>query len=92
MLEFAAGAGTGAAAIRVYGQPNTSSSIAPTRVSAQTLASPQGLFVDTAANLYVADTGANRVLIFPNTQAAPLGGMAAAFVIGQNSFDVSLRR
>jgi uncharacterized protein (TIGR03437 family) len=88
VLEFAAGAGTGAAAIRVYGQPNTSSSIAPTRVSAQTLAGPQGLFVDAAFNLYVADTGANRVLIFPNTQSAPLGGMAAAFVIGQNSFDV----
>lgn len=88
VLEFAAGAGTGASAIRVYGQPNFSSSIAPARASAQTLAGPQGVFVDAASNLYVADTGANRILIFPNTQAAPLGGMAAAFVIGQNSFDV----
>jgi uncharacterized protein (TIGR03437 family) len=88
VLEFASGASTGSSAIRVYGQPNTSSSILPTVASAQTLSNPQGLFVDTAYNLYVADTGANRVLIFPNTQAAPLSGMAAAFVIGQSSFNV----
>jgi uncharacterized protein (TIGR03437 family) len=86
VLEFAAGVRTGAAAIRVYGQPNMSSAVSPTLASAQTLSAPQGVFVDAAANLYVADTGANRVLVFPNTQAAPLSGMAAAFVIGQNSF------
>lgn len=87
VLEFRSGAGTGSSAIRVYGQPNLFSSAAPAVVSAQTLAAPQGLFVDSAHNLYVADTAANRVLIFPNTQAAPPAGMAAAFVIGQNRFD-----
>ena len=42
--------------------------------------------MDQASNLYVADTGANRVLIFPNTQNAPPAGVAASFVIGQASF------
>jgi uncharacterized protein (TIGR03437 family) len=86
VLEFAAAPGTGANAIRVFGQPNMSSSSAPAQASAQTLAAPQGLYVDAAFNLYVADTGANRVLIFPNTQSSPLAGAPAAFVIGQNSF------
>lgn len=91
VLEFPSGSGTGAAAIRVYGQPNNFSSIAPGpgQVSAQTLSAPLGVYVDQSYNLYVADTGANRVLIFPNTQAAPTAGMTAAFVIGSGSFDNS---
>jgi uncharacterized protein (TIGR03437 family) len=36
--------------------------------------------------LYVADTGANRVVIFPNTQNAPAAGMVATFVIGPAGF------
>src|SRR5262249_47916229 len=50
---------------------------------------PQGIAVDQASNLYVADTGANRILIFSNTQNAPPSGMAATFVIGQSGFDTS---
>jgi sugar lactone lactonase YvrE len=86
ILEFPAQAATGSPAIRVYGQPNMFTATTPAQLSAQTLTGPQGVFVDPASNLYVADTGANRVVIFPNTQAAPLAGQAAAFVIGQNSF------
>jgi uncharacterized protein (TIGR03437 family) len=89
VLEFAAGAGNGASAIRVYGQPNMSSSQKPTQLSAQTLSTPLGLTVDPASNLYVADNGANRVLIFPNTMDAPTAGTVAAFVIGQPSFTAS---
>jgi uncharacterized protein (TIGR03437 family) len=89
VLEFPAGAGTGASAIRVYGQPGMNSSTAPSHLSAQTLANPQGVAVDQAGNLYVTDTGSNRVLIFPSTQNAPPAGMAATFVIGQAGFDVS---
>src|SRR5579883_143599 len=88
VLEFPAG-GVRSAAIRVYGQPNFASAAAPALVSAQTLAAPLGVFVDSAFNLYVADTGANRVLVFPNTQGAPPSGMAAAFVIGQDRFDAT---
>lgn len=89
VLEFARGAGNQAAAIRVYGQPGFNTSLLSTQVSAQTLTGPAGVFVDTAFNLYVADSDANRVLIFPNTQAAPPTGMAAAFVIGQPRFDAT---
>jgi uncharacterized protein (TIGR03437 family) len=48
-----------------------------------------GIAVDPASNLYVADSGDNRLLIFPNTQNAPIAGMAAAFVIGQLNFNTS---
>src|SRR5205823_3868782 len=83
ILEFPTGAGTGAFAIRVYGQPGMNTAVKPSQASAQTIASPQGIAVDAAGNLYVADSAANRALIFPNTQNAPPSGAAAAFVIGQ---------
>src|ERR1035437_5147241 len=86
VLEFPAEAGNGASAIRVFGQPNMITSAKPSQVSPQTLAAPQGIAVDPASNLYLADTGANRVLIFSNTQNASPSGMAATFVIGQGSF------
>jgi uncharacterized protein (TIGR03437 family) len=89
VLEFPAGAGTGTSAIRVYGQPSMNSALKPSQTSAQTLTAPQGIAIDQASNLYVADTGANRVLIFPNTQTAPVSGMPAAFVLGQGSFSSS---
>jgi sugar lactone lactonase YvrE len=89
VLEFATAGANQGAAVRVYGQPNFTTSSAPAQSSAQTLTLPQGLFVDSAFNLYVSDTGANRVLVFPNTQAAPPAGMAAAFVIGQARFDTT---
>jgi len=87
VLEFPTGAGTGSAAIRVYGQPDLTLAFRPTQMSAQTLNSPQGLFVDQASNLYVADAGSNRVLVFPNTQSAPAAGSVAAAVIGQADFN-----
>ena len=86
VLEFAAGAGNGASAIRVYGQPNMFSAVKPSQVSAQTLTSPEGITVDVASNLYVADTGANRVMAYPNTSVAPAAGAVATFVLGQASF------
>jgi len=86
VLEFAANAGTGASAIRVFGQPSMTSAVRPSQVSAQTLANPVGLAVDAASNLYVADTAANRVVIYPNTQNAAPSGVAASFVIGQSGF------
>ncbi|MCX6633419.1 MAG: NHL repeat-containing protein [Candidatus Solibacter sp.] len=89
VLEFPAGAGIGASGIRVFGQPNMTTSARPSQVSPQTLTAPQGIAVDPASNLYVADTGANRVLIFSNTQNGPPRGMAATFVIGQGSFDAA---
>ena len=89
VLEFPTAGGNPNLAVRVFGQPNYTTSSAPSQSSAQTLVSPQGLSVDSAFNLYVSDTGSNRVLVFPNTQAAPPAGMAAAFVIGQPRFDTT---
>ncbi len=89
VLEFPPAGPSQTAAVRVYGQPNFASASAPSQASAQTLTAPQGVFVDAAFSLYVADTGANRFLVFPNTQSAPQAGMAASFVIGQSRFDTT---
>jgi len=89
VLEFPAGVGTGSSAVRVFGQPSMNTSVRPSQVSAQTLTGPMGITVDAAGNLYVADTGANRVVIYPNTQNAPTAGVAASFVVGQAGFGSS---
>ncbi len=47
--------------------------------------SPQGLSIDNAGNLYVADTRNNRVLIFLNAAAKPNGANADK-VLGQANF------
>ncbi|MEO8371234.1 MAG: hypothetical protein ABI806_18765, partial [Candidatus Solibacter sp.] len=86
VLEFQAGAGTGAAAIRVFGQPSMNVAVRPSQVSAQTLSNPLGIAVDGASNLYVADSAANRLVIYPNTQNAAPSGTAASFVAGQGGF------
>jgi len=85
VLEFSAGPATHAAAIRVYGQTSFTSGATPTSPSAQTLNAPAGIFVDPGANLYVADSKANRVVIIPNTTAAASAGTPAAYVIGQDA-------
>jgi uncharacterized protein (TIGR03437 family) len=86
VLEFAAGAGTNASAIRVFGQPNFASSTGPRAVSAQTLTEPKGVAIDPAFNLYVADSSANRVVVYVNTRDAAAASTAASIVIGSNTF------
>ncbi len=43
--------------------------------------------MDPAYDLYVADTGDNRVVVFPNTRSAMGNGAQAALVYGQPRFD-----
>ena len=86
VLEYAPGAGSGSQAVRVYGQPNMTTGVRQSQVSAQSLSGPQAIAVSPSSTLYVADTAANRVLIFSNTASAPPAGAAASFVIGQASF------
>lgn len=87
VLEYAPGAGTGASAVRVFGQPDFFSATAHIAVSPQTLNAPAGLALDNSFNLYAADTGANRVVVFPNIQDAPPAGAAALIVVGNDAFD-----
>jgi uncharacterized protein (TIGR03437 family) len=50
------------------------------------LSSPSGLAVDSSGNLYVADTGNNRVLRYANPLSQPGGLASPNMVIGQTSF------
>lgn len=68
VLVFPSGSTTAA---RVYGQgsftcglANTNGSCATTGVTANGLNNPQGVSVDAFGNVYIADTGNNRILIY----------------------------
>jgi sugar lactone lactonase YvrE len=79
---------TGEPADLVIGQPDFETTAAPASASAKTLVGPRGLGVDTAGNLYVADTGESRVLVFPSpfitmSQTGQTAGFSATEVIGQ---------
>src|ERR1700722_11657356 len=78
---------TGAPADLVIGQPDFFSSTS-TVVTASTLSIPRGDGVDGAGNVYVADTGHSRVLIFPNpfttmTLTGQSAGFTATATLGQ---------
>ncbi len=75
----------------VIGQPNFTSTVAPNPPTASSLNNPSGLALDFWGNLYVADTGNNRVLVYEPTFDQDdfptfTNGMAAAVVIGQSNF------
>ena len=87
VLEYLPDFTSGASAVQVYGQPNFNSGGLFSSISAQTLNGPSGVAVDPSYNLYVADTGNNRVLVFPNTQGSHGNGLPASVVFGQPRFD-----
>jgi uncharacterized protein (TIGR03437 family) len=89
VLQFAPSPTTGSSAIQVFGQPNLSSGAAPGVVSPQTLAAPTGVAIDASYNLFIADTGANRILVFANVQANHSNGLPASVVYGQGNFAAS---
>ena len=78
----------GATADLVLGQPNFFSNIAEGPGTSLTtgLSLPTGLAVDGAGNLYVADTGDNRVLRYPKPFSQPPGYQFPNLIIGQKSF------
>jgi sugar lactone lactonase YvrE len=86
VLVFPPAVSNGAAAVAVFGQPDFSSGSAPNTVNAQTLSFPSGISVDAFGFLYAADSGANRVLLFPNAEQASGGGESASMVLGQPGF------
>ena len=53
------------------------------------LTAPTGIAVDKSGNLYVADTGNNRILRYPRPFAQPPGYQIADLILGQKSFVVT---
>jgi hypothetical protein len=72
VLEYDAPLTTDATADRVFGQPNfTSGTFNNGGVSASSLYLPSGIIMDTAGNLFVADTGNHRVLEYDSPLSDP---------------------
>ncbi len=76
----------------VLGQPGFTSTTAPNPPTASSLNSPSAVDWDDNGNLYVSDTGNNRVLMFTPTSIDSdeflnfTDGQAASLVIGQSNF------
>jgi uncharacterized protein (TIGR03437 family) len=87
VLVFESSLSSGAAAAAVLGQPGFTSGSLPSPVSAQTMSSPGGIAVDQFGFLFVADSGSNRVLIFPHAEDISGAGESASIVIGQPGFN-----
>jgi hypothetical protein len=86
ILEFLkTGFATGESASLVIGQSTFTSSTSGT--GAASLTNPVYVEFDTTGNLWVADTGNNRILEFLKSGFAP--GESAALVLGQSSFTAS---
>ncbi len=65
VLEYNTPVTTDAVADRVFGQPNFTTITSNTGgVSAQSMATPDGVAIDSADNLYVTDAGNSRILAF----------------------------
>lgn len=82
----------GAAAAAVFGQGGdfeSSSGCASGQVSAATLCQPEGLALDSAGNLFVVDTGDNRVTVyftpFSRSRVSQPASTAANLIFGQSA-------
>ncbi|MEG3969333.1 Ig-like domain-containing protein, partial [Microcoleus sp. T2B6] len=84
-FDNAATKANGAAADGVLGQSNLTTNSYSSTASANTLAAPTDIFVDSAGRLWVADKGNQRVLRFDNA-ATKANGAAADGVLGQSNF------
>lgn len=87
VLEYPPDPSNGAAAIRVFGQSNFTTGTPDSVTSAQSLNAPIGLHVSDTGQLFVADAGANRILVFPLSPDEPVFAPSASAVIGQFGFD-----
>jgi len=72
----------------ILGQPDRFTNVAegPGTGLSTGLQTPTGLAVDRAGNLYVADSGDNRILRYPKPFSQPSGYQFPDLIIGQNSF------
>jgi uncharacterized protein (TIGR03437 family) len=81
----------GAFADVILGQPDGFSTTAkgPGTTLSTGLRSPTGMVVDGNGNLYVADTGNNRIVRYPTPMAQPAGYQFPDLIIGQTAFSGS---
>jgi hypothetical protein len=72
----------------VLGQPDRFSNLpeGPGSTYSTGLSNPTGMAVDSAGNLYVADSGNNRILRYPQPFNQPAGYQFPNMIIGQTSF------
>ncbi len=77
---------SGAKAEQVIGQPNLDTTNGFALENASNLNNPSSLAFDTAGNLYVADTGHDRVLRFDKPSSKDSNGFPADAVLGQVGF------
>jgi len=75
----------------IVGQPDRFTTVpqGPGHAYSTGLNSPSGMVVDSAGNLYVADTGDNRILRYPQPFSQPSGYQFPNMIIGQTSFSGS---
>jgi len=86
ILRFgsAAAVAGGSSAEAVIGQPNFTTYTAKTTQTG--LNGPFGATMDSAGNLWVADTGNNRVVAYANAATVASGSASAFIVLGQKDF------
>ncbi|HTA44583.1 MAG TPA: hypothetical protein VK789_19180 [Bryobacteraceae bacterium] len=82
---------SGAFADVVLGQPDLFSNLpeGPGNTFSTGLNNPTGIAVDGAGNVYVADTGNNRILRYAKPLAQPAGIQFPNMIIGQTSFSTN---
>jgi sugar lactone lactonase YvrE len=86
VLVYPAGASTGSAASAVFGQPNlTSGGANNPNLGPSSLVGPIGVAVDADGNVYISDSGNNRVLEY-DQPLGPSGNFSADRVFGQPNF------
>ncbi len=83
VMEYDSPLTTDTVADRKFGQPTDYTQCNYGGISASTLCSPEGVTVDAAGNLYVADNGNKRVLVY---NAAASSDSVADKVFGQSDF------
>jgi DNA-binding beta-propeller fold protein YncE len=87
IFNNAAAKANGANADNVLGQANFVTSAAAVPPTASSLASPNSMFIDNAANqIWVADAGNNRVVRFDVSDVTFKAGLPAGGVLGQADF------
>jgi uncharacterized protein (TIGR03437 family) len=88
-FQYATQLTAGAPADLVLGQPDRFTNLpqGPGGASLTTgLRAPSGMAVDSSGNLYVADSGDNRILRYPKPFAQPAGYQFPDMIIGQTTF------